>query len=1356
MYSPIRFSLILSVCWPTAIEVAKAAPEDLVINEIHYQPDEDFGTEFIEIYNKGETPVELEGWQLADAVSFIFPQGELAPGGYLLVAADPEALPAEYKVSALGSWEGKLSNDGERILLLDATGSEIDRVDYGTSFPWPTAAGGGGQSMELIHPSLDNDLGGSWRSAVPPDFLPRRFVLPVSGEGWRWRPGDSEPSPVPGDWRKTDFDEDDSWSPATLPIGFGGVGDMVFKTRISGMRNSHTSLFLRNEFTIAPGEIPPALQLQFTLDDGFILWINGVEVHRENMSGPSGDEPDLADEASGNYSEDALVMETIEASSFLSEGINTVAIQLFNARLGSSDLGLDLQLISPASGIGQPALPTPGAQNSVYSEVAPPQIRQVSHSPKQPVPGEEVLITSKVSDSDGVSGVKFEYQLVEPGHYIRMTDSAYDSNWTAIPMVDDGTRGDLVAGDSIYSVRISGVQQKHRHLTRYRIVASDGGGSSVTVPFSDDPSGNFAYFTYGGAPEWQGALIPGQTEVVDFGEAQMNSLPIYHLLSDAEDVIACQYSPIFNDDIYRWEGALVYDGVVYDHIHYRIRDADSAYNTGKNKWKLRFNRGHYFQGRNDYGKPYQEKVRTLNWSALASPENPANRGAAGLDEALAYRFWKRAGVISRNTNYFHLRVIDGAAEAGPANQFEGDNWGLYLAIDHADRRFLDERGLPDGNTFNMNFNASGTINEGGGQPDDLSDLLAFTGTGEEGYNRNPLQPVSWWEANVELDNYFSFRSVAEALNHSNRDQDNVNLYHNPATGKWTMIPWEADLLFEEFDRWGPNGQLSSAPLEQFRKCLTHPGLKIRFQNRARELRDLLFDNDQGASQIDELVSILGGPDGWAELDAARWNNDPRSMKVEGSGGNEEMLFYMNPYDSTIFPSYGRTLESADFPGMVSWIKNFITTNGPGGQRLAAAGHDAGIPATPMVEFTGADGFPTNDLSFSSSAFVEGSEGAGFAAIQWRIGEIHQPVSPNYVDGDPWRYEVDSFWASEPLDASAGNFTFPVREVREGRQYRVRVRHQGVDGRWSHWSEPVELVAGTPDLGAYRDGLVISEIMYKPDGGSDHEFIELKNVGPTILDLTEVRFTKGIDFDFAGSAITSLAPGEYVLVVKNLAAFEAVHGNGLPVAGEYRFSTSNSLSNGGERLKLSFGAGSTIHDFIYDDGLPWPMPADASGRSLVLIGPEGTPDHGDAGNWRSSTLPGGNPGSSDAEPPFDGVASADEDRDGLDALLEHAFGGNDGDSSNSPHPWFSIEPFEVDRIVDDYLFIRIQRNLAAEDVRIRAEISTDLITWRSDPASLVLVGETVNPVGISTLIFRSVQPVQSAFPTYIRAHAELRR
>ena len=142
-----------------------------------------------------------------------------------------------------------------------------------------------------------------------------------------------------------------------------------------------------------------------------------------------------------------------------------------------------------------------------------------------------------------------------------------------------------------------------------------------------------------------------------------------------------------------------------------------------------------------------------------------------------------------------------------------------------------------------------------------SDLTAFTSG--SGYNKsNPIQEVSWWRENVELDWYYSYRSIWEVVNHSDqRDQENSNYYHNPVTGKWSIHPWDVDLLYEEFDRWGPHAVQTAVPFEQFRKCLNHEELNTEFQNRARELQDLLLNDDQLWHLIDELASFVGSRSG---------------------------------------------------------------------------------------------------------------------------------------------------------------------------------------------------------------------------------------------------------------------------------------------------------------------------------------------------------------------------------------------------------------------------------------------------------------------------------------------------------------
>ena len=148
---------------------ASALTADVVINEIHYDPgDNTLKTEFVELWNPGPEGVDLSEWSLANAVTFTFPNGtQLAAGRFLVIAENPDALFAEYAVLALGPYEGKLSNEGERLELHDSSGAIQDEVGYQPKFPWPVGSAGEGKSMSLINPSLDNDLGGSWRAADP-------------------------------------------------------------------------------------------------------------------------------------------------------------------------------------------------------------------------------------------------------------------------------------------------------------------------------------------------------------------------------------------------------------------------------------------------------------------------------------------------------------------------------------------------------------------------------------------------------------------------------------------------------------------------------------------------------------------------------------------------------------------------------------------------------------------------------------------------------------------------------------------------------------------------------------------------------------------------------------------------------------------------------------------------------------------------------------------------------------------------------------------------------------------------------------------------------------------------------------
>jgi hypothetical protein len=297
--------------------------------------------------------------------------------------------------------------------------------------------------------------------------------------------------------------------------------------------------------------------------------------------------------------------------------------------------------------------------------------------------------------------------------------------------------------------------------------------------------------------------------------------------------------------------------------------------------------------------------------------------------------------------------------------------------------------------------------------------------------------------------------------------------------------------------------------------------------------------------------------------------------------------------------------------------------------------DSAIPDTPTITATGPGTFPVNYLTFETTPFSD-PQGAGtFAAVKWRIGEITDETNPGYDPAAAKRYEITAAWESAEITEFQNDIQIPASVVQPGHTYRVRCRMQDTTGRWSHWSAPVEFITSAAASVPILEDLRLTELMYDPVGGSEYEFIELKNTGPGVLDLTDVSFVDGITFAFAGSSVTSLDPGAYVLVVRTLTAFESRYGGGLNVAGEYTGQLQDQLANGGERIKLADYWNGTIVAFAYDDGRGWPLAADGGGHSLVPLDAAMVQEPNEllsyGGNWRASTYINGSPGVVDPAP-----------------------------------------------------------------------------------------------------------------------------
>src|SRR5262249_39230760 len=113
---------------------ARAADTDVVINEIMYHPPLELDQlQYIELFNRGSTSVDLSRWSFAKGVKFSFPdKTRLDAGAYLVICRSTASFGQTYgrEISILGDFSGKLGHHGEKLELCNAAGKVVDTVKY--------------------------------------------------------------------------------------------------------------------------------------------------------------------------------------------------------------------------------------------------------------------------------------------------------------------------------------------------------------------------------------------------------------------------------------------------------------------------------------------------------------------------------------------------------------------------------------------------------------------------------------------------------------------------------------------------------------------------------------------------------------------------------------------------------------------------------------------------------------------------------------------------------------------------------------------------------------------------------------------------------------------------------------------------------------------------------------------------------------------------------------------------------------------------------------------------------------------------------------------------------------------------
>jgi len=195
---------------------------------------------------------------------------------------------------------------------------------------------------QLGYPELQAEQG----SNLSPTSGSRLDYIAEQSSNWRYWTGDLG-APA-GDWRLSSFVEPSGWLGGQTSIGYGDSDD---NTVLSGMQNNFTTVYLRHQFAVGSGEVPAMLHLRLYVDDGAIVWLNGTEIARANITtqepGPAAVATTAVNDASW---QDYFIAGT---GGIVVEGTNTVAIHALNATSNSSDFSIDIELARPRLDYGQ-------------------------------------------------------------------------------------------------------------------------------------------------------------------------------------------------------------------------------------------------------------------------------------------------------------------------------------------------------------------------------------------------------------------------------------------------------------------------------------------------------------------------------------------------------------------------------------------------------------------------------------------------------------------------------------------------------------------------------------------------------------------------------------------------------------------------------------------------------------------------------------------------------------------------------------------------------------------------------------------------------------------------------------------
>ncbi len=1253
--------------------------EFMADNDGSYLDEDGDSVDWLELFNDGAAAVDLSGWTLTDDAleldQWVFPNGTvIGPNQYLVVFASKKNRRI---VGAPLHTNFSLKRSGEYLALVRPNGTTIEH-DFGTQYP---------SQVEGISYGYAQ-TGGS--EVVVPEGASGQAGVPLSSNDFdsNYQNWNSSTSTFSGA----------SWRAVNAGVGFersAGYGQWISASGNfeSEMYQTNGSIFLRLPFDLSSG-IPSQLTLRMRWDDGFIAYINGVEVASNNAPENPGWNSLSTAQRDDGQNDDYTVYAIDLTELNLSTGANVLAIHGLNRDLNSGDMLVYPEMTAlTAAGITGNAVyftnPTPAGINfGAGQDTVPPIVTDSSDPVPRPTAGQAIVVTAKVTEgSSSISQVRLFHRRM------------FEAESAPLMMNDSGVNGDALSGDGIYSAQISTAGMGAGEMVRWRIEAIDSSNVTTNAPAFIDPLDADQYY----------GTVTANTAL------NTSQLPILETFVEDEAAV---------DTRAGGRASVYYLGEFYDNVQMDLHGQSTAGpDFPKKSYDIDFNRGNRFLW-NENERRVKDINLLTNWADKSKSRN-----------AIAYEFLRRAGAGYHYA--FPIRV-----------ERNGEFFSIVDLVEDGDDRYLDRIGLDENGALYKMYDRMvdpSTASKKTRQDEDTSDLSALI-AGLNSTNNTELERRQYAYDHVDIPATINQLAAINAANITDTGHKNYYLYRDTeGTGEWRPLPWDVDLssgrMWNSVDTYFDDDLMTQTqpwynanPLWD----LMHSSSEFRsmYLRRFSTLREnvLIRRNTTPDWYVDRLLELKGqldpvGVNSDADLDYAKW----------GSWGN------MNTAGEAI-----DRLINEYLPRRRNWLFS--------GARVFNGGRvPADAPAIPDVTIEEVDFLPASGDQEEEYFVLKNRENIPVDLSGWTLdGAVRYTFPAGTVIPNGSGSEAANHVGL--LHVSMNSKSFRSRESGvTGGEFRFIVG--GYSGQLSARGETIELrneagqlvatktYTGTPTDG--QEALRVTEINYHPAEptvaesnaqpgltSDDFEFVILRNITGTNLDLSGASFTDGINYTF--DAGVSLAGGASLILVKNEAAFNLRYpSNQLPVHGPFI----GRLSNDGEDLELRDNVGESILSFAYNDR--WYPESDGLGATLALRedttsfeafgeplvwgardGNGNINSHFNA--WQESQF---------AEALWETTGGIDEnpDGDGMPNWQEYAFG---TDPNTADEPLF--QPMLIDFGGQTYLGAEVRRRVNGVELVWTLQQGDQLNDW--DNVDTIVVNRVDHGDGTETVSLRSADPV----------------